>query len=117
MADINVWCLFIDHDHKPIFGEPFPVSIRHDDTIHELKIRIMSGCSRKARFAFTVPSEIGIWQCKRLSAKYPLNLTKKLLSDLKFSDDEDSDVQQLGVAQKVIELRLEDDEILLALVY
>ncbi|KAH9037423.1 hypothetical protein EDB83DRAFT_2524711 [Lactarius deliciosus] len=114
MAEINVWCLLIDRDHKPTFGEPFPVLVRHDNTIHDLKIRIISGWSR-TKLAYTVPGKIGIWRCKRLSAKHPLNRTKKLLSDLKFDEDEDSDVQQLAVALKVMELKLEDDEILLAL--
>ncbi|KAI9438122.1 hypothetical protein H4582DRAFT_2057606 [Lactarius indigo] len=112
MAEINVWCLVIDRDHKPALWEPFPVAIHQDNTIHELKIKIIS-VWRRRQLVYTDPSEIGIWQCKRLSAKIPLNRMKKLLSDLKFSDDEDSDVQQLGVAQKVMELELKDDEILL----
>ncbi|KAH9173921.1 hypothetical protein EDB89DRAFT_1904871 [Lactarius sanguifluus] len=115
-AEINVWCLVIDRDHKPTFGEPFPVVVDQNSTIHELKIGIVP---RNPRFFTILPSDIGIWRCKGLSAKYPLNRMKKLLSDFKFSDDEpeDSDVQQLGVAQKVMELNLDSDsdEILLAL--
>ncbi|KAH8986418.1 hypothetical protein EDB86DRAFT_2832709 [Lactarius hatsudake] len=85
-AESNVWCLVIDSDHKPTFGEPFPVVVDQNSTIHELKSSI-------------VPRN------------HPTG------SDFKFSDDEpeDSDVQQLGVAQKVKELSLNKDEILLAL--
>ncbi|KAH9077537.1 hypothetical protein EDB83DRAFT_2311278 [Lactarius deliciosus] len=101
-AESNIWCLVIDSDHKPTFGEPFPVVVDQNSTIHELKLSIVPRNHPTGRFFRTLPSDIGIWRCKGLSAKYPLNRVKKLLSDFKFSDDEpeDSDVQQLGVAQK-----------------
>lgn len=63
-------------------------------------------------------NRIEIWKCKnlKLSAKDSFGLTKKQLRKFKFSDDESSDVQHLGVAQRVRELQLEDNELLLALV-
>ncbi|KAI9451178.1 hypothetical protein BJY52DRAFT_1419253 [Lactarius psammicola] len=45
----------------------------------------------------------------------PLIGRKKLLSMVEF-DDDDGDVQHLGVAQRVMELKLRDDELLLVLI-
>ena len=52
----------------------------------------------------------------KLSAKDSFGLTNKKLRKFKFSEDEGSDVQHLGVAQRIKELQLGDDELLLALV-
>ncbi len=100
----------------PTFGEPFPEKLHHDDTIHQLKIKIRIGWN-KTNLAHLIPNEIEIWRCKtsKLSANDSFDRTKKTLSRLEF-DDEDGDVQHLGVAQRVTELKLQDDELLLALV-
>ena len=120
MAETEVWCLLIDHNHKPTFGEPFPLFIRPDGRIHELKIKIRSIPSAyEARPNLQVSTNrIEIWRCKnmKLSAKDSFGLTKKKLRKFKFSEDESSDVQHLGVAQRIKELQLGDDELLLALV-
>ncbi|KAI9438121.1 hypothetical protein H4582DRAFT_2057605 [Lactarius indigo] len=100
MPDVQVWCLFIGRNYKgglkPTFGEPFPEILYHDDTIHQLKTKITLG-------AF------------KLSANNSFAGTKMTLSDLSFND-EYSDFQNIGVAQRVMDLELEDGELLLALV-
>jgi hypothetical protein len=66
MADnIQIWCLLIDHDYKttPGLGEPFPVSIRRDGTIHELKIVIYKG-RPPAHYPGALANSIEIWKCK-----------------------------------------------------
>lgn len=106
MATSKVWCLLIDHTHNPSFGEPFPVYIHRDDTVHELKLKVMIESFNLNRIELVrIPSnEIEIWRCKslKLSAKDSFGRTKKQLSDFKFSDDEDSDVLHVGVAAQVI---------------
>ncbi|KAH8984842.1 hypothetical protein EDB92DRAFT_1463746 [Lactarius akahatsu] len=121
-TNLNVWCLLIDEDHEPIFGEPFPVSIRHDDTIHELKVKIQMMWDRH-KLSHIPPNDPEIWKCKslELSARDSFDLTKSQLDDLKFFFDEDSDVpanvQHLGVAQRMTEFsNRRDDEIWLVVV-
>ncbi|KAH8986414.1 hypothetical protein EDB86DRAFT_3246109 [Lactarius hatsudake] len=118
----NIWCLLIDEDHEPDFGEPFPVSIRHDDTIHELKVKIQMMWGRH-KLSHIPPNDLEIWKCKslELSARDSFDLTKNQLVDLKPFDDEDSDVtaniQHLGVAQRMTEFsNRRDDEIWLVVV-
>ncbi|KAH9026594.1 hypothetical protein EDB85DRAFT_2276364 [Lactarius pseudohatsudake] len=119
-TNLNIWCLLIDEDHEPIFGEPFPVSIRHDDTIHEIKVKIQMMWNRH-KLSHIPPNDLEIWRCKslELSARDSFDLTKKQLDELKFFDDEDSDVtpnvQHLGVAQRMTEFS-RDDEIWLVVV-
>ncbi|KAI9452071.1 hypothetical protein BJY52DRAFT_1190584 [Lactarius psammicola] len=116
MPDTQVWCLLIDHDHMPTFGEPFPEELHHDDTTHRLKVKIKNGLNR-INLAHLLPNEIEIWRCKssKLSVHDSFDRTKKLLSMVEF-DDDDGDVQHLGVAQRVMGLKLRDDELLLALI-
>ncbi|KAH9077532.1 hypothetical protein EDB83DRAFT_2514239 [Lactarius deliciosus] len=118
----NVWCLLIDEDHEPDFGEPFPVSIRHDDTIHELKVKIQMMWNRH-KLSHIPPNDLEIWKCKslELSARDSFDLTKSQLDGLTFFNDEHSDVtanvQHLGVAQRMTEFsNLGDDEIWLVVV-
>ncbi|KAH9060290.1 hypothetical protein EDB87DRAFT_1577039 [Lactarius vividus] len=120
----NVWCLLIDECHEPNFGEPFPVSIRHDDTIHELKVKIQMMWNRH-KLSHVPPNHLEIWKCEslELSARDSFDLTKKKLDDLKFYDDYNDDtdvtvnVQHLGVAQRMSEFsNLRDDEIWLVVV-
>src|ERR1700761_507009 len=121
---IKVWCLLIDHNHEPTFGEPFPVSMYSEDTTHDLKMKISKGQGRGTQsspewpFVQFATNKIKIWKCKvlKLSAKDPFGLTTNRLHNFKFSDDEDSDVQHLGVAQRMRELGIEDNELLLAMV-
>ncbi|KAH8986416.1 hypothetical protein EDB86DRAFT_2832017 [Lactarius hatsudake] len=125
MADINFWCLVIDDDHRPTFGEPFPVTVRHDDTIHDLKIKIMGTPHSPDLHRFTTNS-IEIWMYfspeslagSKLSAKDCFHQTRMKICEVEFSesDDEPRDVWHLGAGRKVIDLELEEDEILLALV-
>ena len=113
-AETIVWCLLIDHDHKPTFGEPFPVSIRLVDTIHELKIRI---CAEQRSFTTqTVPNCMEIWKFKSssLSAKESFDETEVKI--LRISSTWSNQVQHLGVALKVKELELRINEILLAVI-
>ncbi|KAH9173927.1 hypothetical protein EDB89DRAFT_2068160 [Lactarius sanguifluus] len=116
MADIKIWCLVIDHDHHLTFGEPFPVTVLRDDTIHDLRIKIMGVEHSPNLRRLVVTNSLQIWKCKslKLSAKDPFSQTRKQVSNLRFSDEEDSHVQHLGAAQKIMELQLEDSEILLA---
>ncbi|KAH9032116.1 hypothetical protein EDB84DRAFT_1578651 [Lactarius hengduanensis] len=122
-TNLNVWCLLIDENHEPIFGEPFPVSIRHDDMIHELKVKIQMMWNR-SKLSHIPPNDLEIWKCKslELSARDSFDLTKNQLDGLKFFDDEDSDVtaniqvQHLGVAQRMTEFSRDDDEIWLVVV-
>jgi len=95
------------------------LSMRSDHTVHDLKIRINEEVGSREewlRDLNVVANRIEIWRCKtlKLFAKDPFYLIKKPLRDFKFSNDEDSDAQRLGAAQKVAELELEDSEILLA---
>lgn len=117
---IEVWCLLIDSDHNPTFGEPFPVLIRGDQTTHDLKIKI---CSRpnspESRPDLQVsPNQIEIWKGKtlKLSAKDSFSRAKQLLRNVHFFDSENSVVQHVGVAQRIGGLALKDGELLLALV-
>jgi hypothetical protein len=98
----KVWCLLIDHDHKPIFGEPFPVTIHHEDTIHDLKIKLRV-MWESIHFA---PNEVEIWKCKtsKLSANDSFTRMKKQLGGLNFDGDENSDAEHLGVARMVMAL-------------
>ena len=119
--NLKVWCLLIDNDHKPIFGEPFPMSMRLDDTIHELKKKIGHGGYGTDKFPDVSPNELEIWKCKAFSRKLSANdsfgRTKKYLGDFRFSDDEHdySDVEHLGVTRLLVELPLEPGELLLVL--
>jgi hypothetical protein len=117
---IVVWCLLIDHSHRATFGEPFPVFIRDDQTTHDLKIKIcMKPEPPESRPILHVSTnQIEIWKCKTLdlSTKVSFGQTRKQLRSFKFSDDESSDVQHIGVSQKMRELALKDGELLLALV-
>ncbi|KAH9026590.1 hypothetical protein EDB85DRAFT_2149032 [Lactarius pseudohatsudake] len=115
-SDIQVWCLAIDDHYNPIFGEPFPVSVRQDDTIHDLKIKILDTPHSPDFIVYT--NTIQIWKCKslKLSAKDSFGQTTKQVSDLRFSDEEDSPVEYLGAARRMMELQLQDSEILLALI-
>ena len=113
----TVWCLLIDHNCQPTFGEPFPVFIIVGETVHEIKTKIVD--HRESRPDIKVSTnKIEIWKCKKfkLSAKDSFSLIKSQLCNLKFSDDEDSDVQHLGAAQRTTEFELEDRELLLVLV-
>jgi len=114
MPNIKVWCLLIDHEHKPTFGEPFPVDLNHDDTIHQLKIKIRWGPNSDDLHG--TANRIEIWKCKslKLSAKDSFDQTKEQLGDNGFSGDWNSHFQHFGVAQRVMELQLED-ELLLAI--
>ncbi|KAI9438120.1 hypothetical protein H4582DRAFT_2057604 [Lactarius indigo] len=124
MTDIKLWCLAIDHNHNPNFGEPFPVTVGRDDTIHDLKIKIMGTQHSPDLHRVVVTNSIEIWHCdssksdSKLSAKEYFHQTERKIRELNFSesDDEPRDVWHLGAAQKVVDLELEDNEILLALV-
>lgn len=74
MEDVEIWCLLIDHDHKSTFGEPFPVSISHGDTIHKLKIKIW-GAPNSPDLVVTTNS-IEIWKCKSYLPRTP-SITRK----------------------------------------
>jgi hypothetical protein len=115
MAHNKAWCLLIDHDHKPTFGEPFYVPIKYDDTIHDLKVKLKLVWDK---IPHITPNEVEIWRCKtlRLSATDSFSRTKKQLGDVKFDGDENSDAEHLGVAWMVMGLGLQQGEILLALV-
>ncbi|KAH9026597.1 hypothetical protein EDB85DRAFT_1892473 [Lactarius pseudohatsudake] len=124
MADIKFWCLVIDHDHCPTFGEPFPVTVRHDDTIHDLKKKIMGTPDSPDLHRFTTANSIEIWKYassesdSKLSARDCFHQTGRKICEVEFSesDEEPRDVWHLGAAQMVIDLGLDEDEILLALV-
>jgi len=122
MADIKlievtqVWCLLIDHNYKPTLEEPFPVSLLPVDTIHVLKFTIFEEhMERRSHPAVPYANSLGIWKCKnpKLSAKDPFSQTKEQLDEIRFSGDWKGRVQHLGVAQRVKELELEGDELLL----
>ncbi|KAF8261047.1 hypothetical protein EI94DRAFT_1705838 [Lactarius quietus] len=115
---ITVWCLLIDHNFKPSFGEPFPVTIGYNGTTHEVKIRISGRPeSPESRPDLgIVTNKIEIWKCKtlKLSAKDSFGRIKMLLHNFQFSYDENSSAEHLGVAQSIEELELESYELLLA---
>ena len=115
MAKNKVWCLLLDHDHMSTFGEPFPVTIDNDDTIHQVKTMIKVWW---IKLPDVTPNHIEIWKCKtsKLSANDSFSLTKRKIGNFKFDDDENSDVEHLGAARRVMEIGLEDCELLLALI-
>ncbi|KAF8261045.1 hypothetical protein EI94DRAFT_1789662 [Lactarius quietus] len=122
-----VWCLLIDKEHKPSFGEPF--SVYKSDascTIHDVKASLKSG-DNKNDFRYCSANRIEIWRCNavKLSSKDPLTRLKELLTHVNFPDDSEdsseerpgaSHVQHLGAGQTLGEIGLEDDEVLLVLV-
>jgi hypothetical protein len=115
----KVWCLLIDQNHRATFGEPFPVTIGVYETIHDLKIKICKPNPPDSRPVLQVSTnQIEIWKCKtlNLSTKVSFSQTKQQLRSFKFSEDENSDVQHMGVSLRMNELALKDDELLLALV-
>ena len=117
---IEVWCLLIDSDHNPTFGEPFPVLIRDDQTTHDLKIKICgtpNSPKSQPHMKFST-NQIEIWKGKslKLSANDSFSRTKQLLRNVHFFDSQNSVVQHVGVAQKMKNLALKDGELLLALV-
>ena len=124
--NLKVWCLLISlADHKPTFGEPFPVSIRPTDTVHDLKKKITEGPGYDSnKFPDISPNELEIWmrKCKsnsrKLSANDSFTRTKQYLGDFRFFDNEFrySDVEHLSVARLLVELPLEPCELLLVLV-
>ncbi|KAH9032111.1 hypothetical protein EDB84DRAFT_1676627 [Lactarius hengduanensis] len=113
----KVWCLLIDHELKPTFGEPLSEWSELNDTIHDLKIKIKKGASYGDLVHITA-NRMQIWKCKslKLSANDPFRRTRKLLKNIKFSYDENSNVQHLAPAQVVMDLGPADDELLLVLV-
>ena len=112
-----IWCLLIDRDHKPTFGDPIPEWVSDTDSIHQLKLRLKQG-NNKEDFYGPPANRIQIWRCKspKLSPKVSLNHLKEIISNIKFSDGDDSDVQLLSAGQSVAELGLKDDELLLVAV-
>jgi hypothetical protein len=117
---ITVWCVLLDNNFKPSFGEPFPVTIGYDGTTHEVKIRI-SGPPEPPQsrpHLNVVANKIEIWKCKslKLSAKAAFGQIKMHLHNFHFSYDEtqNHDAQHVGVAQMIRELELENYELLLA---
>ncbi|KAH9028609.1 hypothetical protein EDB85DRAFT_2291195 [Lactarius pseudohatsudake] len=114
----KVWCLLIDHELKPTFGEPLSEWSELNDTIHDLKIKIKKGASYRDLVHITA-NRMQIWKCKKLklSANDPFRQTRKLLKNIKFSYDENSNVQHLAPAQVVMDLGLADDELLLVFSY
>ena len=113
MADFKVWCLLIDPDHKPSFGEPFPVPTRLVDKVHELKIKIRNERNSNLYPICTFPNRIEIWKCAspKLSAKDSFYQTKEILDEINFSGNWKGHVQHLGPAQKAKELELEDNSL------
>jgi hypothetical protein len=120
LACIKVWCLLIDHQYKPTFGEPFPVTINKlSGTTHEVKINICvppKSTSERRPHLKVATNKVEIWKCKdlKLSAKDSFGQIQMQLDKFRFSYDELSDAQHLGVAQMIRELELEDCELLLA---
>ncbi len=59
--------------------------------------------------------ELEMWKCNslKLTGKYHIGRIEKLLSNVKFSDDENGEIQRLPAGARVIQLKLEDDELLL----
>ncbi|KAF8261044.1 hypothetical protein EI94DRAFT_1789661 [Lactarius quietus] len=117
---ITVWCLLLDNNFKPSFGEPFPVTIDYDGSIHGVKIMI-SGTAEPPRsrpHLDVFANKIEIWKCKRLKlyANAAFGQIKIHLATFRFSYDEtqNRDAQHLGVAQKIRELELANYELLLA---
>ncbi len=92
------------------------MSIRHDDTIHTLKIKIWAAEHSPDLIVNT--NAIEIWACEslKLSAKDSFGQMKMELGHVEFSEDDDSPVRHLGAAQRVMDVPLEDNEILLAVV-
>jgi hypothetical protein len=117
MADLTVWCLLLDYNYKPNLGEPFPVSLSSDHTVHDLKIRLNQYPLLRSDMKASTNS-IEIWRCKKLKlfAKDSFSLIKSQLHDIGFRSSEDSHVQHLGTAQRVTELELEDSKLLLAMI-
>ncbi len=109
--------LLINYEPKPTFGEPLFECLDPKDTIHDLKMEIKKGASMSNLTGITA-NRLQIWKCKslKLSANDSFNRTKKLLKSIKFSHDENSDVQHLAPAQIVRDLGLAADELLLVLV-
>ncbi|KAH9173940.1 hypothetical protein EDB89DRAFT_2068174 [Lactarius sanguifluus] len=107
MATGNVWCLLIDEDHEPNFGEPFSVSIFRSDTIHELKVKILMTWNRH-KLSHIPPNDLEIWKCKSLELSSTMSTVTR---------DVAANVQHLGVAQRMMEFsNLGDDEIWLVVV-
>jgi hypothetical protein len=117
MPLIQVWFLLIDHDHKPSFGDPISELAYDEETIHKLKLRLKEG-NNKIDFCGGPANRIEIWKCTtlKLSHKDTLNRLKQLLSNITFSDGEDSDIQLLAAGQSVTEVGLKHGELLLAVV-
>jgi hypothetical protein len=118
----DVWCLLIDRNHKPSFGEPINEHLYKDSyTIHDLKYRLKNG-DNKSDFQHHTANRIEIWRCNavKLSNKVSLTRLKELLSHVNFSDGSEEerhhDVQHLGAGQTIGEIGLEDDELLLVVV-
>ncbi|SRR6266702_3880194 len=114
MTDNEIWCLINDHDHKPSFGDPFPEKVHRDDTIHDLKMKIKAGES-SSDVAHVDSDKLEMWKCNslKLTGKYPIGRIEKLLSNVKFSDDKNGEIQRLPTSARVIQLKLEDDGLLL----
>ena len=113
-----VWCLLIDRDHEPSFGEPIFEWAMHTDSIHQLKLKLKMGDNNGDFDSDSPANRIEIWKCKtlKLSHKDTLTRLKGPLSKIKFSEDEDGDVQLLAAGQSMRELGLEADELLLVVV-
>ena len=112
-----IWCVLIDHDHKPTFGDLISEWVSDGDSIHQLKLKLKKG-NNEEDFYGPPANRIQIRRCKspKLSLKVSLNHLKEILSNIKFSDGDDSDVQLLSAGQRYAELGLKDDELLLVAV-
>ena len=108
------WFLLIDHNYKPNFGDPFSEWVPENCSVHDLKMKLKDG-DNKSDFSHCPANRLRIWKCKtlKLSHKDPLYRLNELLSNIRFSDGEDSDVQLLAAGQTMEELGLKDDELLL----
>jgi hypothetical protein len=103
----TVWCLIIDHN-KQLIGRPFRVSLTTNIDIDQL----IKDVEKQA--SLTAPAyQLIVWQSKepKLLASLPTRQLQQLIANMDLSNE--SVAIELASAEKVVDLGLDENEILL----
>jgi hypothetical protein len=110
MAEIDVWFIFFDHD-KPLL-QFFLESLHPQDTIMHLMRKIKAG-DYEGPIANAKITDLEVWKFRSLKLNPRDKQMGELLSNLKLTDSEDSDVELVNVQTMMEELHLKRFEPLL----
>jgi hypothetical protein len=110
MAEMDVWFVFFDHD-KP-FSDCFLERLHPDETIMHFMRKLKAG-DYGGPIANAKIGDVKIWKFRSLKIQPRDTQMDDLLSNLEFTDNEDSDVELVQGQTMMEELRLQRFEPLL----